>query len=716
MNKNYFSAIKILLIALMLFPLNSLAQRQMEDLDRGVLAVRTGGSKVLVSWRILGTEFTTASYNIYRGSTKINSTPITGASNFEDTTTTNSTYSVSAIIEGVEHGLSNPVDVWVDIYKKIPITPPTGGTTPDNVSYTYEANDASVGDLDGDGQYEIVLKWMPTNSKDNAHSGHTGNTILQGLELDGTVLWTIDLGINIRSGAHYTQFMVYDLDGDGKAEVACKTADGTKDGLGNILGDVNADYRNSEGRVLDGPEYFTIFSGETGEDLVHSNYYPSRGNVSNWGDNYGNRVDRFLACIAYLDGEHPSLVFSRGYYTRVGMLAWDYRYNESTQQKELTNRWVFDTVTGNGNEVIYGQGNHSISVGDLDNDGKDEIQFGSAAIDDDGTVLYATGFGHGDAAHLGDFDPNRSGLEFFMVHEIANGSSIPALDYRNTSTGNTYWRIEGSGDIGRGVTADIDSRYPGAESWGSNGTGIHDYQGNVITTTYPTTAGNGTSYNMLAWYDGDLLRELVDKTVITKWNESTGGTDRVLTAYNYNGLAIGSNNGTKSTPCLIADILGDWREEIIWRASDNSYLAIVSTPNPTSERIFTLMHDPLYRTSIAWQNVGYNQPAHTGFFLGDGMATPTAPNIYLANETLSIDDKAINNSKIKLYPNPTSGMVYISGVNNGTIQVYNSVGKLLLKKNAHNIKSIDLKGYTTGLYFIKIKEETGVHAFKICVK
>ena len=717
MKKNYQNAFLaiICLLALILWPINLQAQKQMENLDRGVLAVRTSSSKVLISWRILGTEFNNASYNIYRGSTKLNTTPISGASNFEDTTTSNSTYSVSAVIDGVEQTLSTPVTVWTDIYKKIPLTAqPAGGTTPDNVSYTYEANDASVGDLDGDGQYEIVLKWYPTNAKDNAQSGYTGNTILQALELDGTVMWTIDLGKNIRSGAHYTQFMVFDLDGDGKAEVACKTADGTIDGTGEVLGNINADFRGTDGRVLAGPEYLSIFSGETGAFLIKDEPYdPPRGSstnwVSGWGDDYGNRMDRFLACVAYLDGVRPSVVFCRGYYKRTVLAAYDYRNGT------LTKRWVFDSnIAGS---QYTGQGNHNLAVGDLDGDGKDEINYGSMAIDDDGTVLYATGFGHGDAAHLGDFDPNRPGLEFFMCHEVANGSTIPALDYRNTSTGSVYWRIEGSGDIGRGITADIDSRYPGAESWGSNGTGIHDYQGNVITTTYPTTAGNGSTYNMCAWFDGDLLRELVDRTVITKWNESTGSTNRVLTAYNYNGLAIGSNNGTKSNPCLIADILGDWREEIIWRASDNSYLAIVSTPNYTPHRIFTLMHDPVYRTSIAWQNVAYNQPAHTGFFLGHGMATPNAPDIYLADGgTLSTENKFSNLNYIKMYPNPTTGELYLDGLKNGTLQVFNMLGEKILERNTNNLKSINLKGQPTGLYLFKINQDAGVKTFKVILK
>lgn len=597
------------------------AQKQMEDLDRGLLAVRTSTDEVLISWRILAPEFEKASYNVYRGTEKLNTTPIIGASNYVDRTSKNDTYRVSVIINGKEQTPSKPVTPWNDIYKTIPITAPKGGTTPDGRPYSYSANDASVGDLDGDGQYEIVLKWYPSNAHDNSHKGYTGNIVFQGLEMDGSVLWTIDLGKNIRSGAHYNQFLVYDFDGDGKAELACKTADGTTDNADTILGDGEADYRNENGYILDGPEYLSVFSGETGKFITTQDYIPARGNLSDWGDNYGNRVDRFLACVAYLDGKHPSLVFARGYYTRAVLAAYDFKNGK------LTNRWVFDS-NDKGNEAYFGQGNHSITVGDVDGDGKDEIQYGSAAIDDDGTGLYSTGFGHGDASHLGDFDPTRPGLEYFMTHEVANGTNIPAIDYRDPKTGEVLWSVKGKGDFGRGVTADIDPNHLGTESWASNGSGIHNSKGDVISTTYPTAAeGTDPSYNMFGWWDGDLLREIVDKTVISKWNANKQETDILLKAYNYDGMSLRSNNGTKSNPCLIADILGDWREEIIWRNDENTQLVIFSTPHPTTERIFTLMHDPIYRTSIAWQNVAYNQPAHTGFYLGHGMEKPKTPHI-----------------------------------------------------------------------------------------
>lgn len=710
-----FSLSKFFLVfvfALICNPAMVFCQKQMEQLNRGVLAVRTSNNTVLISWRIFGPEFNTAAYNVYRGDTLLNQTPITGASNFVDNTITNYHYRVAAVINSIEQNLSDPVEVWDTFYKSIPISKPPGGITPLGDSYTYSANDASVGDLDGDGDYEIVLKWMPSNSKDNSKDGYTGNTILQGIEMDGTLLWTIDLGKNIRSGPHYTQFIVYDLDGDGKAEIACKTADGTIDSSGSILGDVNADYRNSKGRVLTGPEYFSIFSGETGTFITSQNYIPARGSVSSWGDDYGNRVDRFLACIAYLDGQRPSLIFARGIYTRVVLSAFDYRDNE------LTNRWIFDTNNSEHSDC-FAEGNHSITVGDVDDDEKDEIQYGSCAIDDDGSLLYSTGFGHGDASHLGDFDPNRQGLEYFMVHEIANGSTIPSMDFRDPLTGSVLWSVTGSGDIGRGLTADIDPRYIGAESWGSDGSGVYSTLGELISVTYPTTAGNAPTYNMCAWYDGDLSRELVDRTVITKWNSETMSTDRLLTAYTSQfGYSV-SNNGTKSNPSLIADILGDWREEIIFRNSSNTALNIFTTPYETTHRIFTLMHDPLYRTSIACQNVGYNQPAHTSFYLGTDMEVPKTPNIYLTSAEILNNNDLFNShaTQFDIYPNPNKlGSLYIRGVADANINhelfIYNTNGFIVLSKVLETLKTsefnhvVDISQLNSGVYFIIIKSKT----------
>ncbi|MBM6384278.1 MAG: rhamnogalacturonan lyase [Paenibacillus sp.] len=581
----------------------------MEFLDRGVVAVKTG-TGVFVSWRLLGTEGSNVSFNVYRDGTKVNASPITNSTNLQDASgTSSSKYTVRAVVGGTEQSASAAASVWGNNYLSVPLSIPAGGTTPDGVAYTYSANDASAGDLDGDGEYELIVKWDPSNSKDNSQSGYTGEVFIDAYKLNGTRLWRISLGKNIRAGAHYTQFMVYDLDGDGKAEVAMKTADGSKDGTGTVIGDASKDYRNSSGYVLSGPEFLTIFNGQTGKALSTVNYEPARGNVSDWGDNYGNRVDRFLAAIAYLDGERPSLVMARGYYTRTVLVAYNWRNGQ------LTKQWTFDSNTS-GNSGYAGQGNHNLSVADVDGDGKDEIIYGAMAVDDNGKGLYTTGLHHGDAMHLSDLDPDRAGLEVFQVHETPSNAGV---EFRDARTGQLIWGIPTTKDIGRGMAADIDPRYKGAEVWADGG--LYTAKGQKIGTTLPSSTNFGI------WWDGDLLRELLDSNRIDKWDYANSKTVNLLTA-----SGVSSNNGTKSTPNLQADLFGDWREEVVWRTSDSSALRIYTTTAVTDKRIYTLMHDPVYRLGIAWQNVAYNQPPHTGFYLGEGMSTPPVPNIHYAGK------------------------------------------------------------------------------------
>uniref|UniRef100_UPI00403F6691 rhamnogalacturonan lyase n=1 Tax=Paenibacillus sp. FSL H3-0457 TaxID=2921430 RepID=UPI00403F6691 len=581
--------------------------RQMEYLDRGVVAVKTGAG-VFVSWRLLGTEGSNVSFNVYRDGTKVNATPITNSTNLQDASgTSSSKYTVRAVVSGTEQAASAVASVWGNNYLSVPLSVPAGGTTPDGVAYTYSANDASAGDLDGDGEYELIVKWDPSNSKDNSQSGYTGEVFIDAYKLNGTRLWRISLGKNIRAGAHYTQFMVYDLDGDGKAEVAMKTADGTKDGTGVVIGDASKDYRNSSGYVLSGPEFLTVFNGQTGKALSTVNYEPARGNVSSWGDNYGNRVDRFLAAIAYLDGERPSLVMARGYYTRTVLVAYNWRNGQ------LTKQWTFDSNTS-GNSGYAGQGNHNLSVADVDGDGKDEIVYGAMAVDDNGKGLYTTGLHHGDAMHLSDLDPDRPGLEVFQVHETPSNAGV---EFRDAGTGQLIWGVKTTKDIGRGMAADIDPRYKGAEVWADGS--LYTAKGQKLGTTLPSSTNFGI------WWDGDLLRELLDSNRIDKWNYANSTTMNLLTA-----SGVSSNNGTKSTPNLQADLFGDWREEVVWRTNDSSALRIYTTTAVTDKRIYTLMHDPVYRLGVAWQNVAYNQPPHTGFYLGEGMSTPPVPNIRYA--------------------------------------------------------------------------------------
>jgi hypothetical protein len=404
--------------------------------------------------------------------------------------------------------------------------------------------------------------------------------------------------------------MVYDFDGDGRAEVMCKTADGTRSGTNQVIGSSSADHRNSGGYILSGPEYLTVFNGQNGAVLATTNYVPGRGNVGDWGDTYGNRVDRFLAGVAYLDGQRPSAIFSRGYYTRAVIAAWDYRNGS------LTQRWVFDS-NASGNGAYAGQGNHNLSIADVDQDGRQEIIFGAATIDDNGARMYVSGLGHGDALHVGDFIPSRSGLEIWGIHESSNQLGA---DLRDARTGARIFATpnnNGAEGPGRGVAADIWSGNAGAEYWGSG-----PNMGNLRNSSGGNIGRNPGSANFLAWWDADTVRELLDGNHVDKYG--TSSDTRLLTA---DGTT--SNNGTKSTPALSGDLFGDWREEVVLRTTNNSALRIYTTTNVASNRIYTLLHDPQYRVAIAWQNTAYNQPPHPGFFIGASMPTPPTPNIVL---------------------------------------------------------------------------------------
>ncbi len=615
-------AIRFFALALFLtVPFTASAQRQMERLDRGLVVLKTTGTTAFLSWRLLGDDPEEAAFNVYRSvngdaPTRLNPAPIADVTWFADTNLLSGqtvNYFIRAVVSGRElepgRAFTLSSNAPVRSYLSIPLQTPTG----------YRPNDASVADLDGDGQYEIILH-QAGRGRDNSQAGLTDPPIFQAYRLDGTLLWTIRLGRNIREGAHYTQFIVYDLDGDGRAEFACKTADGTVDGQGKVIGDANADWRGKEGRtlgkVLSGPEFLTIFDGRTGAALATTNYVPGRGEVSAWGDSYGNRSDRFLAALAYLDGKRPSLVMCRGYYTRSVIVAWDWR------DGKLTQRWVFDSHDGQPQNLAYaGQGNHNLSVADVDADGRDEIVYGAMVLDDEGTGLHTTGFGHGDALHVSDLDPTRPGLEIFGIQERFDDAGC---HFRDAKTGEVLWKKpsiaageDGEGP-GRGVAFDIDPRHPGHECWvaGAGIRGLFNSKGEAIAERPPR------SCNFAVWWDGDLLRELLNRNVVSKWNW-TNGTETVL----LEAEGCTSVNGSKSTPSLSADLFGDWREEIVLPTRDGKELRIFTTTIPTEHRLVTLMHDPQYRLSIAWQNVAYNQPPHPGFFLGHGMKPPVRPKL-----------------------------------------------------------------------------------------
>jgi len=591
-------------------PVGSLfAQRQMEKLNRGLVAIRTSTSSVFLSWRVLGSDPDNIAFNLYRDGVKITATPISTSSNYTDATLSGTKYTVKPVLNGVETGETNSATIWANTFFDVNLSIPPVMTMPDATTCTYSPNDCSVGDVDGDGEYEIIVKWDPSNAKDNSQSGYTGDVFIDCYKLNGTKLWRIDLGKNIRAGAHYVDMEVDDFDGDGKAELIVRTAPGAKDGLGNYLSkgpaatdNDAADYRTTGGYILTGPEYLSAFNGLTGAEISTVNYLPVRGTVSAWGDTYGNRVDRFLACTAYLDGVHPTAVMCRGYYTRLTLTAWDLKNGQ------LTQRWAYDSNTPVGANA-YGQGNHNLSVGDIDDDGKDEIVYGASAFDDDGKCMYITNLGHGDAMHLSDLDPDRKGLEVWEMHESVGATY--GYEMHDAKTGAILWGVFTGSDNGRGVAANVSSATRGFEMWSASGPGVSDCKGNTIATSSP-------SMNFRIYWDGDLQDELLDKTSISKYG---GGT--LLSA-----LDCVSNNSTKATPCLSADILGDWREEVIFGTSDASKLRIYSTTIPTTNKMYTLMHDAMYRDAIAWQNTGYNQPPHVGFYVGDDMDAEPVSAIY----------------------------------------------------------------------------------------
>ena len=645
--------------------------RHMEKLDRGVVAIVQPDKKIFVSWRLLGTEPMDTAFDLFRTTegapdVKLNVTPLVGPTHFIDDKADLSKATTYTVRVAGAPALGKPMTTAGDSFKL-----PAGATplpylsVPLQPTEGYKPNDASVADLDGDGQYEIILH-QTGRAKDNSQSGVTDPPLLEAYKLDGTRLWQINLGKNIRDGAHYTQFMCYDLDGDGRAEIVCKTADGTTDGTGKVIGDANANYVNDRGYVLKGSEYLTVFDGQTGAAIDTVPYLPSRmpDDARNldpsdkdlkdtWGDSYGNRMDRFLACVAYLDGVHPSVVFTRGYYGRSFLAAFDFKNGK------LRPRWLFDSMKEGKDQncnPYSSQGNHNLSVADVNGDGKDDIIFGGMTVGSDGHGLFSTGYGHGDAIHVGDLDPDNPGLEEFRIQERFDDAGAHMIDLK---TGKTLWKkpslakqtggkkVEGPG---RGLAADIDPTHPGFECWAA-GAGVEDLwdcHGNVIGHKKPTIvlgAGQGATFgdeapttapatgdagypgrevgtcNFRVYWDGDTLDELLDKNTIAKWDWVDQKSVPLLTAKD-----CVSNNGTKSTPALSADILGDWREEVIWPTADGKELRIYTTTIPTDVRLYTLMHDPQYRLDIAWQNVGYNQPPHLGFSIEKGH-TPPKPNI-----------------------------------------------------------------------------------------
>ena len=692
-------------IVLVAMALTTTAQKtptsQMERLDRGVVALPAGGFGVFISWRLLGTDPENTTFDVVRNGEVIKSG--LKVTNYKDTDgmPASDEYQVVTRVDGVVTETSAPVIPWQNRWLRLDLDRPAGGTL-NSEAYTYSPNDCSVGDVDGDGQYELFVKWDPSNSKDNSQNGYTGNVYIDCYKFDGTKLWRIDLGRNIRAGAHYTQFMVYDFDGDGHAEMMCKTAPGSKDGQGNYVNQAttnesirNADnskvWLSSSGRMDGGQEYLTVFDGQTGRAVNTIAYNPNRNASSslseaegtfNWAvgktDNHGyNRGDRYLAAVAYLDGpdQNASAIFCRGYYTYAFIWAVDFdgqqlhprwlsshraatSYSLTTYDadgKGTTKAFTNTKRTGksSGSGTMYANGNHTMSVADVDGDGRDEIIWGSAALNSDGTLRYATGYGHGDAIHMGEMIPDREGMQVFQIHE--EGSNY-GYDLHDASTGEIIHSATGGSDNGRGMAAQLSTT--SAEWWFSSA----NDRSQRSASTGEVASSKSASLNFRIYWDGSARDQLLDGNKITKWSGS--GFSDVISFASYG--PSNTCNGTKNTPNLSADIMGDWREEVIlWNVEgDDAYLGIYSTNTETAYRVPTLMHDHTYRMAVCWQNTAYNQPPHLGY----NLAIATQPRI-----TSPVEVNAKLNQEMTFTvtaDRAKSIMVYRSTTPSGTTSTY----------------------------------------------
>nr|WP_244719332.1 rhamnogalacturonan lyase [Gracilibacillus caseinilyticus]UOQ48592.1 rhamnogalacturonan lyase [Gracilibacillus caseinilyticus] len=599
--------------------------RATEWLDRGTVALQTDDG-IFLSWRLLVDEYDKdVKFRVYRNGKRLNH-DLLSVTNFTDENgSADDHYSIVTVANGkiIER---NKVSVEENNYLSLPLQKPEGGTTATG-DYTYSANDASVGDLDGDGEYEVILKWRPSNAMTALEDVITGPTIFDAYELDGTLLWRMNMGMNLTSGPQYHQFVVADMNSDGKSEFLIKTADatttyGVTDGKYDsskkvsVIGNEedNGEWINEGGHVVDGPEYISVFAGDTGKEIDTIDFaFPVEkeegDHGASWGDTFYNRSDRFLSGVAYIDGKKPSAIYGRGYYERTAFAAY------SLENGELIEDWTFDSdEAGRGASL----GNHNLATGDVDNDGFDEIVAGSLTLDHDGSILYAMDGdmgrvqgSHGDALHLGAFDPNREGLHVFGVRE---SSEVASLEYHDGATGESLQAYYAFKDAGRGVAGNITSS-PGYEIWGAGGGtvetggGVYNVNGDVVTNSFRDI---GLPVNFVSYWDGDLMNEMLDGTTISKYDESA---NQVNVLESFEGVV--SNNGTKANPALQADILGDWREEAIYPTEDSTELRIFTTTISTDYRLPTLMHDSVYRMGIAWQNTTYNQPPHLGYYLGE---------------------------------------------------------------------------------------------------
>jgi hypothetical protein len=609
----------ILLSILLSVALNANAQRVIDKLDRGVVAVKTTND-VFVSWRIQSDEYYDVTYNLYRDGSLIAENLTTSNYSDADGTPSNS-YTVEAVKHGVKQPKSAATTPWSNSY--LEITPKHDKS----ITSTLVPNDACCADVDGDGELEILLKY-DNQSEINAsfpRGGHNGEySIFECLKLDGTVLWWINCGPNMGDFQNNEQNIVaYDWDLDGKAEAIMRAADGTTihaaDGQTYVIGDATKNYRAATGGgtnwfMHEGAEYLVYMNGATGVPYVTMDYPLKRlenGETdlnAAWGDGYGHRSSKHFFGAPYLDGRKPSIFLGRGIYTRHKFVALD--VDPATHQ--LTERWRW--TNKQAGSPWYGQGYHNYAIVDVDWDGRDEIVWGSMVIDDNGKGLSTTGLGHGDAQHHGDFNPYVHGQEGFFCNE-----DRPSNNYRDLTTSKLYYRVEGGDDDGRSIAGNFLNTVPGAVGFSAHDTPPISLVENKHLDILKSTAGMADNFR--CYWDGDLQEE----TFNYRNGKNTEGT--VLkpgTSISWVLAGSMTNNDTKGTPCYMGDILGDWREEVIMRTADNK-IRIYTTTIETPWRNYSLWYDHQYRNGMVWQMCGYNQPAHTSYFLGELEGITAAP-------------------------------------------------------------------------------------------
>ena len=725
-------------------PIHKVFNEQLEKTDRGLVAVCLNKG-IFLSWRLFKNEVTGSNatglmgtnFAVLKNGKEI--AFVTNSTNYADTEgTKDDMYAVIPIEHGCQRmdegsieeawKMAKKVKAWASgtNYLDIPLQIPKPGVTPAGEEFVYHANDMSIGDADGDGEYEYFVKWDPGNSHDVSIKGYTGHCFIDCYKLNGKLLWRLDMGSNIRAGAHYTQFMVYDFNGDGRAEMSVKTAPGTVmyiyDDAGKVKekkyitlpeGDVKkgishednyvcsaADYENHliemfmgwdehpevkkgrwpktleecfgidkkysyplnekdakelvhyfiydyaparspknhleefEGFIYEGPEYLTMFAGDGSELETIPFKFGRVDDGLMWGD-YSmpriepcNRVDRFLSGTAYLDGERPYLIVCRGYYTRTTMVAYDFFENKHHEVWALDSGFVpmdnpfnANPHVGVGTDKVYGilagQGNHSLSTADVDGDGCQEIIYGACVVDNDGSVLYSSydylpdgryaKLGHGDSMHVANIDPDRPGLEIFNVFEGAEEAPY-GYALRDAEDGKVYFGEYAECDLGRCMIGDICPDAAGLQVWVNE---VYSNKGEKLLDTAPST-------NACIHWAGDLTTQLIDESNYLE-GEHIGVIKDLTHGIMLRPENTATNNGTKGNPCLIADIFGDFREEIILRLKDDRALRIYINTEITEHKLFTPLHDIQYRMGVAWQNNCYNQPGYTSFYYAGDM-------------------------------------------------------------------------------------------------